>query len=139
MGKALKITLSLVGIAILAAGGAIAVEAIMDKGNLNLMVRNMFAKNQDIPAPSWNGKTYENIPYSNISQSDYVDIYVPEREDGEKPPLFVMIHGGGFAEGTSQSRQSVLTYQDLRAAGYACASINYRLSGEAIYPAAIED
>ena len=139
MKKGLIIALSIIGAAVIGLGITVAVELGLNKGTLNLMLRNATAFDRDIPIPEWQGKTYEKIPYSRVSENDYLDIYIPEREDGEKPPLYVMIHGGGFFAGTSQSRQAKLMYQDMRAAGYACASINYRLSDEATYPACIED
>lgn len=86
----------------------------------------------------WNGgKTYMNIPYADVSASDYLDLYVPESE--EKPELIVMVHGGGFIAGTSQTRQTELVYQYFRDHGYAVASVNYRLAQEACFPAAVQD
>jgi acetyl esterase/lipase len=57
---------------------------------------------------------------------------------GEEPlPVVVFIHGGGWGGGDKES------YHDLaaRAAshGYLCAAINYRLSGRAPFPGAVED
>lgn len=86
----------------------------------------------------WSGGTaYMEVPYSNVSPSDYVDIYVP---DGvENPPLYVVIHGGGFIAGNAASRQSQWMYRYFRDHGFACASVNYRLAQEAPFPAAVED
>ncbi len=85
----------------------------------------------------WTGGTaYERLPYASISEATYLDLYVPE---GDPAPLFVMIHGGGFFYNDSQSRQAQWMFRYFRDHGYACASINYRLSSEAGYPAPIED
>lgn len=131
--------LSCVLTALVCFGITLGVELGTSRGTLNYMVRNMFAFNKNIPAPEWEGKTYEKIPYASVSESDYLDLYVPSTESGKKPPLLVLIHGGGFSTNDSQSRQAVLMYQDMRAAGYACATVNYRLSGEAKYPSSVND
>jgi len=62
-----------------------------------------------------------------------LDLYVPE---GDAPvPLVVYIHGGAFRAG-DKGDQPPLEYLSL---GYALASINYRLSQHALFPAQIED
>lgn len=61
------------------------------------------------------GRSFEGLVYAEDSEAQYIDLYVLESD--APMPLFVMIHGGGFA----------------------CASVNYRLSVEAPYPAAVCD
>jgi len=57
----------------------------------------------------------------------------------DKPaPLVVFIHGGGFRTGDKSACNQVLLKACLDS-GIAYASINYRLSGVAIYPAAMYD
>lgn len=86
----------------------------------------------------WNGgTTYMEIPYADVSPSDYLNPYVPDTK--ETPPPFVLIHGGGFISGDAETRQVQLTYRFFRDRGYACASVNYRLAQEAPFPAAVED
>ena len=86
----------------------------------------------------WNGGTaYRKVPYSEVSPSDYVNIYVPDSE--EAPPLYVVIHGGGFVANDAESRQAQWMYRYFRDHGFACASVNYRLAQEAPFPAAVED
>ena len=85
---------------------------------------------------SWDGGSYHRLSYGE-SQSQYIDLYVPDME--EVPPLFVLIHGGGFVNGDSQTRQAQFMYRYFRDHGFACASLNYRLAGEAPFPAAVED
>lgn len=83
------------------------------------------------------GKSYEHLAYAADSAAQYIDLYVP---DAEAPaPLFVLIHGGGFAFNDAQSRQAQFMYRYFRDHGFACASVNYRLSTEAAYPAAVCD
>lgn len=83
------------------------------------------------------GKSYEKLQYSEVSENDYLDLYVPDSD--EPMPLIVMVHGGGFVFNDSQSRQAQLMYRYFRDHGYACASINYRLAQEAAFPAGVED
>ncbi|MFB9904143.1 alpha/beta hydrolase fold domain-containing protein [Allokutzneria oryzae] len=70
-----------------------------------------------------------------------LDLYLPDGVD--RPPLVVWIHGGSFHSGDRRwlhrtfPRGSVFT--TLTEAGIACASIDYRLSGEATWPAQGED
>mgnify|MGYP002639056142 CR=1 FL=1 len=86
----------------------------------------------------WNGgKAYEKLPYSETSENDYLDLYVPDSE--EPMPLIILVHGGGFVYNDSQSRQAQLMYRYFRDHGYACASVNYRLAQEAAFPAGVED
>lgn len=100
---------------------------------------NLTAKKLKLDESSeWSGgKAYENLQYSEVSESDYLDLYVPDSE--EKMPLFVLIHGGGFMFGDSRSRQAQFMYRYFRDQGYACASINYRLSQEEPFPGAVDD
>ncbi|MBI3877097.1 MAG: alpha/beta hydrolase [Verrucomicrobia bacterium] len=62
-----------------------------------------------------------------------LDLYLPEK--GEKLPVIVWIHGGGWEAG-GKERPPVIAFT---AKGYATASINYRLSQHAVFPAQIED
>ncbi len=72
--------------------------------------------------------------YASVSAAQKLDLYVPE---GSGPfPLIVVVHGGGFMMG---DKGEVPGIDALLAAGYAVASVNYRLSGEALYPAQIQD
>ncbi len=93
----------------------------------------------DLPEnDEWNGGTiWLQVPYADASESQYVDIYVPE--DTENPPLLILVHGGGFITNDSQSRQAKLMYRYFRDHGYAVATINYRLAQEAAFPGALED
>ncbi len=81
--------------------------------------------------------TYLNIPYANKSAAQKLDIYVPS--EGEGPfPVIISIHGGSYSHGDKMGTELECTKQGLKR-GYAVVSINYRLSGEAIHPAQIND
>lgn len=63
-----------------------------------------------------------------------LDLYLPAKSTGVRP-LIVWIHGGGWLGGT----KSFVTAAPLIGSGYAVASIEYRFSQDAPYPAQIED
>lgn len=61
-----------------------------------------------------------------------------------RAPLVIYVHGGAWRMGSKDSfKNSENGVHRLRqafsAAGFACAAINYRLSGEALFPAQIHD
>jgi len=62
-----------------------------------------------------------------------LDLYLPKQ--GTNLPLIINIHGGAFRGGSKEMGVP----SDYLALGYAVASINYRLSQHAIFPAQIED
>lgn len=65
-----------------------------------------------------------------------LDVFVPEAADGPLP-LIIWIHGGGWQNGSKDGCPPLRDGFTER--GYAVASINYRLSGHAVFPAQIED
>ena len=65
-----------------------------------------------------------------------MDIYRP-KDSWETLPAIVCIHGGGWNKGRKIHFRNVA--QALAARGYVTASIDYRLSGEAPFPAHIQD
>ena len=67
-------------------------------------------------------------------QRNRLDLYLPEKAEG-RLPLVVWIHGGGWWAGSKEGCPAV----PLVAKGYAAASINYRFSQHAVFPAQIED
>jgi acetyl esterase/lipase len=77
------------------------------------------------------------VEYAAQSQSQKLDIYIPD--EGEGPfPVILSIHGGAFKSGDKGDGQVTPMLKGLKR-GYAVVSINYRLSGEAIFPAQIYD
>jgi len=65
-----------------------------------------------------------------------MDIYRPRGAWGALPAV-VCIHGGGWAKGDRSSHANMA--QALAARGHVAATISYRLSGEAPFPAQIHD
>lgn len=69
-------------------------------------------------------------------KSQTLDLFIPKTEAGDKPlPLIVWIHGGAWLAGSKEGCPALRFLSQ----GYAVASLNYRLSQEAIFPAQIED
>jgi len=87
------------------------------------------------PEPPPGTKAYRDLAYvTDGHERNKLDLYVPEKAEGALP-LIVWIHGGGW-QGGSKERCPALP---LVSKGYAVASINYRLSQHAKFPAQIED
>ena len=82
-----------------------------------------------------NGETID-VAYSDISENTYLTLYLPKDPGEEKPPLMILLYGGGAVMNDNHSRQVRLLYDYFRDHGYACASVNYRLAREALAPAA---
>lgn len=80
-------------------------------------------------------RTWLNLAYATTSTSQKMDIYLPTTGNGPFPTV-IWIHGGAFKFGDKANPQSLTA---LNNAGYAVASVNYRLSGEAQWPAQLED
>jgi acetyl esterase/lipase len=77
------------------------------------------------------------IPYTaDGHKRQKLDLYVPQRKDGGKPPLVIWIHGGGWALG---SKNNIGNCRWVLAEGYALASVGYRLTDVAAHPAQLND
>ena len=74
-----------------------------------------------------------------------LDLHLPGSATGPVPvpvPVVVHVHGGGWRRGSRRHPLPALGdgfYQRLAASGIAVAAVDYRLSGEARYPAAVDD
>ena len=62
-----------------------------------------------------------------------LDLYIPKTD--KRVPLIIFVHGGAFNRGDKGGESPAPFLAD----GYAFASLNYRLSQDAIFPAQIED
>jgi acetyl esterase/lipase len=84
------------------------------------------------------------IPYATLPgfRPLTLDIYSP-RAQAVPPPIVVFVHGGGWNDGDSRHAGAFADFPralaGLAAQGYVVASINYRLSQEAHFPAALQD
>jgi len=66
-----------------------------------------------------------------------LDLYLPNKDVSGKRSLIIYIHGGAFAFGTKKTE--LIPKHLLRDKGYAIASLDYRLSGDEVFPAALTD
>lgn len=88
-------------------------------------------------------RVYEQVTYSVIRgfRPLLLDLYIPDEVD--RPPVVVWIHGGSFHSGDRRWLHRTIpdnaVFDGLVAAGVACASIDYRLSKEATWPAQRDD
>ena len=80
-------------------------------------------------------KVERDIEYARVGElSLKLDVYVPD--DATTPlPLLVWLHGGGWSEGSKALCPGLF----FSGRGYVVASIDYRLTGVAPFPAQIED
>ncbi len=93
------------------------------------------------PPPMMDTSIYKHkwleVPYANQSPTQRLDIYLPE--EGKGPfPVIAVIHGGAWMLGNKRDVQQLPMLEGLKR-GYAVVCIEYRLSGEAIFPAQIFD
>ena len=90
------------------------------------------------PQPPPRVSAYRDLAYvENGHQRQKLDLYLPNQ--GENRPLIIWIHGGAFRMGRKEGNEHDQLPVEYLAQGYALASLNYRLSQHAIFPAQIED
>lgn len=95
-------------------------------------------KEQAVDTSSITNK-YLDVAYANTSESQKMDIYLPENIDESEPvPVIVYVHGGAFKMGDKGSGCIGSILEGLEK-GYAVVSVNYRMSGEEIFPAVVQD
>ncbi len=81
------------------------------------------------------GTAYRDVNYWN---SQTMDIYIPNVTVSHPLPLAIFVHGGGLTSGDKSDINPVFL-NALASAGYAVASVNYRLAPQYKFPAQIED
>ena len=78
--------------------------------------------------------SHRDIVFAEVDDQELrLDIHMPQKD--AHPPLVVWIHGGGWRAGSKNS----LPIQSLTKEGYAVASISYRFTDVATFPAQIHD
>lgn len=112
-------------------------------GKISRAEHRLFQSERNSPASRRNAKRLpegtnvkENLVYATVEKRALpLDLYLPKSD--EPTPLIFWVHGGGWQSGSKEPGGPGLF--QLLERGYAVASVEYRLSGEAIFPAAIED
>lgn len=79
------------------------------------------------------------IAYASKSPAQKLDLYLPPGEAAAPRPAIVVVHGGGWRGGDKQRGQWARIPAQYASDGYVAVSVNYRLTGEAPWPAQIED
>ena len=101
----------------------------------NISLRAQEAEPKKVQYPA--GFTEQlNLVYTKVNDWEgKLDLYLPPTSKGPSP-VVINIHGGGWNKGNKESQTG---FSDFFKRGYAVANIEYRLTGAATAPAAIED
>ncbi len=78
------------------------------------------------------------VPYCSNSPSQKMDIYYPNLVSNKPYPVIIHFHGGAFMIGTKGDDALEPMLSGLNR-GYVVVSVDYRLSGEARFPAMVYD
>lgn len=107
-------------------------ERLQDDGILT--VEQMIPK---MEAENYPKRHCLNLAYGQKTEWEKLDIFYPSEGDGPFP-VFIEVHGGGwyFGQKSSVEFQPFLHGLDR---GFACVSVGYTLSPQAIYPQAVEE
>ncbi|HMS91045.1 MAG TPA: alpha/beta hydrolase [Candidatus Absconditabacterales bacterium] len=115
-----KLFISILSLGIFVVGGC---NSIITNSNSDIATSVATTKNLD-------------VSYGTDSDTQKMDIYIPE---GTGPfPVIIAIHGGAFMMGNKEGGDLQPMLQAVKK-GYAVVTVNYRLSNEAKFPAAIDD
>ncbi|MDZ4858319.1 MAG: alpha/beta hydrolase [Candidatus Hydrogenedentes bacterium] len=79
---------------------------------------------------------HRDLVYAAASSRNVLDVYRP-RESIAPAPIVLFVHGGAWDHGDKKSLGAYAAH--FAARGYVCMSMNYRLSDNAPYPAAVDD
>lgn len=78
----------------------------------------------------------KDVPYVEKGhERQKLDLYLPANPSTKALPIVIYVHGGAWMEGSKEQCPAL----GLLRQGFAVASINYRLSQHAVFPAQIED
>ncbi len=82
--------------------------------------------------PYFGLQTQNNIRYSTAGKRSYLDVIREKNTNGEKRPLLIYIHGGGWVSGLRQTRRFYCKYWAKQ--GFVCANIDYDYANDAKHP-----
>lgn len=89
------------------------------------------------PEYSDNIEWYEGVTYSQPTLGRELKLNVYRPKDDKEYPALLMVHGGGWASGDLSLQ--IPMAQKIAEKGYVTIPVEYRLSPEAMYPAAVYD
>jgi len=102
-------------------------------GNPGAMAQKPEPKRAPVPAGYTAEYGLKYVPNGDAAQE--LDLYFPEKRAEKPQPLLVWIHGGGWVAGS----KAQVPYLNQLSRGYIVASIEYRFSQKALFPAQIQD
>ncbi|HZW07217.1 MAG TPA: alpha/beta hydrolase, partial [Phycisphaerales bacterium] len=85
----------------------------------------------------WNDVVYATVPTFAGTTNLLLDVRGATGSGPGPRPVLLWIHGGGWQSGTENNVAGVAL--ELRSRGITVASVDYRLSGEAVFPAQVHD
>ena len=80
---------------------------------------------------------YDDIVYGADPEWQSLDVYRPKASEGQKLPVIVSVHGGGWVYGDKERYQYY--GMNLAQRGFAVVNFTYRLAPENKFPASLED
>ncbi len=129
-------------------------DGVIDKKELKALEDRLARRNQQQKNPARTGPKNEellasipegveahlDLPYR-VGESDRwtLDLFVPKAESDKPRPAIVFVHGGGWRNGSKRSATFLNGAIEYAQKGYVTVTLNYRLTGEAPFPACIED
>lgn len=94
----------------------------------------------ELPPLELSAYTFDkDVAYGTQSPKQVLDILYRTEHDTALRPAIIHIHGGGWYTGGKDGDSTTRLMHGFGERGYVALSIAYRLSDEALYPAAIED
>lgn len=84
----------------------------------------------------------KDILFKTVGETEIkLDLYTPSAEAETHYPLLVWVHGGAWKRGSKDAitEKNPLLLKSVLTEGYALASVDYRLSGEANFPEPVQD
>jgi acetyl esterase/lipase len=103
---------------------------------LALPMESALAQKKKARTPPAGVSVERDIPYANHDGIELkLDLYLPESRPSDPLPVVLWVHGGGWLKGSKDNCKIAF----LARSGFAVASVGYRLTGVAQWPAQIED
>lgn len=90
-----------------------------------------------LPQLPENVEAIEKVVYSTPTIGRNLNLNIYRSKDNKKYPALLMVHGGGWSSGDLTLQ--IPMAQQIAAKGYVTIPVEYRLSPEALYPAAVQD
>jgi acetyl esterase/lipase len=82
----------------------------------------------------------QDVAFLASDRAEKLDLYLPAaRDKSTRSPAILIIHGGGWIGGDKAAGREFNIGTTLAAAGYVCASVNYKLDGDDRWPTNLFD